>query len=146
MISNIVHRNAMHHNPIPVKTEKGRNRKSIRFRRLKFPSIFLIIIVLVSPIARADPYEVLVIDIAAAEDLSKIEEYKKDTEKFNSLHNKGYSDARPYFSVLHMASGQVFFVFGFKGKVQGIHRNNYPGTIENLRRMKHKRAPEYPHM
>ena len=102
--------------------------------------------VLVVPIVQADPYEVLVVDIAGANEVAKIEEYKKDAEQFNSLQSKGYSAARPYFNVLHMANGQVYFVFGFKGEVQGVYRRNYPGTIENLNRMKHKGASKYPHM
>jgi hypothetical protein len=146
MTAKIVHRAAMHRNLIPVKTEKDRKRRLIRLRSMQIPSIVLMFILLVAPIARAGPYEVLVVDIAGANDLEKIEEYKKDAEKFNSLHSKGYSAARPYFSVLHMTNEQVYFVFGYRGDVQGIHRRNYPGTIENLRRIKHKGTPKYPFM
>jgi len=45
-----------------------------------------------------------------------------------------------------MANGQVYFVFGFRGEVQGIHRRNYPGTIKNLRSMKHQGVSKYPDM
>ena len=48
--------------------------------------------------------------------------------------------------MLHMAAGQVYFVFGFRDQVQGIHLRNYPGTIENLYRIKHKEVAKYPHM
>jgi hypothetical protein len=136
----------MHRNLIPVKTEKDRKRRLIRLRSMQIPSIVLMFILLVAPIARADPYEVLVVDIAGANDGARIEEFEIDAQKFNSLHNKGYSDARPYFSILQMANEQVYFVFGYRGEVQGIHRRNYPGTIENLHRMKHKGAPKYPNM
>lgn len=109
-----------------------------------FTSCVLMLFVLVAPIAQAAPYEVLVVDIAGADDLAKIGEYKKDAEKFNSLHSRGYHAARPYFSVLNMANGQVYFVFGWRGEVQGVHRHNYPGTIENLRRLKHQGTQKYP--
>ncbi|MHC4458941.1 MAG: hypothetical protein ACYS0I_18020 [Planctomycetota bacterium] len=108
--------------------------------------VVTIFIVSVASIVQADPYEVLVVDIAGAKDVARIEEFRKDAEKLNSLHRQGYSAARPYFNLLYMASGQVYFVFGFRGEVQGIHRRNYPGTVENLSRMKHKGAQKYPHM
>ena len=113
---------------------------------LLFPSIALVFLFLIVPMVRADSYEVLMVDIAGANDVTRIAEFEKDAEKFNALHNKGYSDARPYFSVLQMANEQVYFVFGYRGDVQGIHRRNYPGTIENLRRMKYKGSQKYPHM
>ena len=131
---------------ISLKKETDPNRKAIRFRRMQIPSIVLMLLLLIAPKVSADPYEVLVVDIAAADDIAKIEEFEKDAEKFNALPSKGYSAARPYFNVLHMPNGQVYFVFGFRGEVQGIHRRNYPGTIENLRRIKHKGAPKYPRM
>lgn len=146
MTPQITKKAAMRRSLNPVKTGKDRNRKSIRLRRVPIPSIVLMFIVLVATMVRADPYEVLVVDIAKADDVARIEEYKKDTAKFNSLHNKGYSDARSYFSMLQMANEQVYFVFGYRGEVQGIHRRNYPGTIENLHRMKHKGIPKYPNM
>ena len=136
----------MHCHLISAKIVTDRNRKPIRYRRLHILPIVLMFPVLIVSMAWADPYEVLVVDTAGAYDVAKIEEYKKDAEQFNSLQSKGYSAARPYFNVLHMANGQVYFVFGFKGEVQGVHRRNYPGTIENLNRMKHKGAPKYPHM
>ena len=136
----------MYLNMIPAKTDTDRKKNSIRFRPLQILSILLMFLLLIVPIVRADPYEVLVVDIAGAGDVARIEVFKKDAANFNSLPSKGYSDARPYFNVLHMANGQVYFVFGFKGDVQGVHRQNYPGTIENLRRMKHKGTPKYPFM
>ena len=136
----------MHRNVILLKTETDQSKKSIRFRRVQFLSIILMFILLVATIVRADPYEVLVVDIAEANDVAKIEEFEKDAEKFNSLKRRGYTAARPYFNVLHMVNEQVYFVFGFRGEVQGIHRRNYPGTIENLRSMKYKGAQKYPHM
>ena len=113
---------------------------------MQIPSIVLMFIFVVATIVRADPYEVLVVDIAEANDVARIEEYKKDADKFNSLPSKGYSAARPYFNVLHMANEKVYFVFGFRGEVQGVHRRNYPGTIKNLRRMKYKGAQKYPRL
>lgn len=136
----------MHRNGIPLRTETSQVRRSPRFQRIQIPTIVLMFIVLVAPIVRAEPYEVLVVDVAGANDVVRIEEYKKDAEKFNSLHRRGYAAARPYFNVLHMPNGQVYFVFGFRGEVQGVHRRNYPGTIENLRRLKHKGAQKYPSM
>ena len=133
-------------NLIFAKTMIDRNNKAIRYWCKQILPIVLMFCALAAPMVRAEIYEVLVVDIAGANDAVKIEEYKKDAKKFNSLQSKGYSAARPYFSVLNMANGQVYFVFGFKGEVQGVHRRYYPGTIENLRRMIHKGAPKYPHM
>ena len=97
-------------------------------------------------IVQAEPHEVLVVDIAGANDVVKIQEFKKDAEKLNSLHRQGYSTAKPYFNLLHMANGQVYFVFGFRGEVQGIHRRNYPVTVKNLHRIKHAGVQKYPDM
>ena len=80
-------------------------------------------------------YEVLVVDIAAAGDSSRIAEFEKDARQFNALHKQGYTRAKPYFNLLHMANGQIYFVFGFRGDVQGIHRHNYPGTVKNLQNL-----------
>ena len=134
----------MHRNLISLETVTDRNKKTFHSRCVQILPIVLMFCVLAAPMVRAEPYEVLVVDIAGENDAVKIEEYKKDAEQFNSLQSKGYSAARPYFNVLHMANGKVYFVFGYKDKVQGIHRRNYPGTIENLQRMKHKGAPKYP--
>ncbi|MGD8881065.1 MAG: hypothetical protein PVI82_04195 [Desulfobacterales bacterium] len=136
----------MHRIAIPLKKETTQGRRSHRFQRIQIPSIVLMFIVLIVPIVRAEPYEVLVVDVSEANDVVRIEEYKKDAEKFNSLHRRGYAAARPYFNVLHMPNGQVYFVFGFRAEVQGIHRKNYPGTIENLRRLKHKGTQKYAYM
>ena len=113
---------------------------------MQIPFFVFIFIVSFVPIIQAESYEVLVVDIAGANDIARIEEFKKDAEKFNSLHARGYSAARPYFNLLHMANGQVYFVFGFRGEVQGIHRLNYPGTVKYLRQMKHKGARKYPRL
>jgi hypothetical protein len=146
MISKIFYKAAMHCAVIPSRTNKDQNRKTFCPWQIQIALIVLMLLVMFVPTVRADPYEVLVVDIAAADDAAKIEEFGNDVEKFNALRSKGYSAARPYFNVLHMANGQVYFVFGFRGEVQGIHRRNYPGTIENLGRMKHKGAPKYPRM
>ena len=94
----------------------------------------------------ASPYEVLVVGIAEQDEVEKIEEYDEDARQFNALHRKGFLAAKPYFDVLHMANGQVYFVFGFRGAVQGIHRENYHRTVKNLRRLENGRAPKYPDM
>ena len=98
------------------------------------------------PALSATAYEVLVVDIAKTGNLKKIEDFEKATTEFNALQYKGYLNAKPYFNVLRMANGRVYFVFGFKGQVQGIHRENYPRTIKNLRRLKNNRAQKYPNM
>ena len=113
---------------------------------MQVSTLVLILIVLFTAMVQADTYEVLVVDIAAAGDSSKIEEFEKDAGKLNGLHRSGYAAAKPYFNLLNMANGQVYFVFGFRGEVQGIHRHNYPGTVNNLRRLKNKEAPKYPDM
>ena len=146
MTPKIYHRAARHRNLARLKTKSNHVRKTIRSKRLQIQSMVLMVILAVAPIVQADPYEVLVVDIAGAHDAVRIDEFRKDAAKFNSLNRQGYSAARPYFSLLNMASGQVYFVFGFRDQVQGIHRRNYPGTIENMRRMKHKGAAKYPHM
>jgi hypothetical protein len=122
------------------------NRRSIRLRRVLILSIALIVIVLVAPLVRAEQYEVLVLDIVTADEGERIEEFKADAANLNSLHRRGYSAAKPYFNLLHMADGKVYFVFGFRGKVQGIHRRDYPGTVSNLRRLEHNGVQKYPHM
>ena len=133
-----------------ISTETVQDRRSIRFRCMQIPSVILsvilIIIVSVTPAVQADAYEVLVVDIAGADNVAKIKEFEKAAEQFNSLHSRGYSAAKPYFNLLHMANRQVYFVFGFRGEVQGIHRRNYPGTVKNLRRIKPKGIQKYPHM
>lgn len=101
---------------------------------------------LLAAMAQADPYEVLVLDIATAGNNSKIEQFEKDAGYLNGLHQKGYPSARPYFNLLDMTSGKVYFVFGFRGEVQGIHRRNYPATVKNLRRLKIDGKPKYPEM
>lgn len=115
-------------------------------RRVRLLPIALIVIVWVAPVVRAEPYEVLVIGIAKPDDVGKIEEFEKDAALFDSLHRRGYSAAKPYFNLLHMADGQVYFVFGFRGQVQGIHRRDYPGTVRNLRRLKQNGVQKYPHI
>ena len=88
----------------------------------------------------------LVVEIAKPDEIEKIEEYEENARQFNALHRKGYLAAKSYFNVLHMANGQVYFVFGFRGAVQGIHRENYHRTVKNLRRLKNGNAPKYPNM
>ncbi len=136
----------MYRNLIRLKTQMHPDSRSNRFQRLKIQPIILIFMVSIASLVRAEPYEVLVVDIAGANDIARIEEFKKDAEKFNSLQRRGYSNARPYFNVLYMANGQAYFVFGFRDQVQGIHRRHYPATIKNLRRMQHKGTPKYPRM
>jgi hypothetical protein len=113
---------------------------------MKNLTITIIGIFLLTVLAQAEAYEVLVIDIAANGDRSKIAGFEKDAGRFNDLHRRGYSTAKPYFNLLQMASGQVYFVFGFIGEIQGIHRQNYPGTVKNLRSLKKHGAPKYPNM
>ena len=76
----------------------------------------------------------------------KIEEFEKAVAKFTALQHKGYHTAKPYFNVLQMSNGQIYFVFGFKTKVQGIHRENYPGTVKNLRKLENNGVRKYPNM
>jgi hypothetical protein len=113
---------------------------------MKISTIVLIFLVLFTAGVQAAAYEVLVVDIAVDGDRSKIEEFEKDARQFNGLHQRGYAAAKPYFNLLNMANGQVYFVFGFRGEVQGIHRQNYPGTVNNLRGLKNNGAPKYPDM
>jgi hypothetical protein len=77
MTSKIFHRFAMHRHVILAKTDADVNRRSIRFRRMQIPAIVLMIIVRVAPIVQADPYEVLVVGTAGADDVARIEEFKK---------------------------------------------------------------------
>ena len=115
-------------------------------RRMKIPSIISLCILFFTSILFATPYEVLVVDIAKAGNLEKIEGFEKSAAKFNGLQHKGYFAAKPYFNVLRMANGQAYFVFGFNGDLQGIYRENYPGTVRNLRRLKNDGAQKYPNM
>jgi len=87
-----------------------------------------------------------VVDIAKTGNRGKIEGFEKAAAKFNALRYKGYFAAKPYFNVLRMANGRVYFVFGFKDQVQGIHRENYTRTVKNLRRLKNARGQMYPNM
>ena len=113
---------------------------------MKELAIGLILIVAIIPAVEGGTYEVLVVGIAAAGDSSKIAEFKKDARQFNGLHRRGYTAAKPYFNVLSMTNGQVYFVFGFKGEVQGIRRHNYPRTEKNLRGLKQDNALKYPNI
>ena len=113
---------------------------------MKIFTMVLILMVLFSAMVQADDYEVLVVDIAAEDEKSKIEEYEKDAGQLNGLHRRGYPAAKPYYSVLRMTNGKVYFVFGFRGEVQGIHRRNYPKTVKNLQRLKQNGNPKYPDM
>jgi hypothetical protein len=89
---------------------------------------------------------VLVVDIAKIDDTEKIDGFEEDARRFNALYRRGYLAAKPYFDVLHIANGQVYFVFGFRGEVQGIHRENYHRTVKNLRRLKNGGVQKYPNM
>jgi hypothetical protein len=113
---------------------------------MKIPSIVSLCILIFTSVLYATPYEVLVVDIAKTGNREKIEGFEKAAEKFNALQHKGYFTAKPYFNVLRMANAQVYFVFGFKGDVQGIHRENYPGTVKKLRGLKKDGAQMYPNM
>ena len=113
---------------------------------MKIPALVLMLLILFAAMAQADPYEVLVVDIAAPDAESKIKEFEKDARHFNGLHRKGYVSARPYFNVLRMSNRKVYFVFGFRGEVQGIHRANYPATEKNLRRLESNGKLKYPDM
>ena len=111
-----------------------------------FPLIVFIFTLLITKLVQASPYEVLVVDIARTDNRQKIAGCEKDARQFNSLYREGYLSAKPYFDVLHMPNGQVYFVFGFKGEVQGIHRENYDRTVKNLGRLKNGGAQRYPDM
>ena len=99
-----------------------------------------------TPALFATPYEVLVVDTAKTGNREQIEEFENAAAEFNALQYKGYLAAKPYFYVLHMANGRVYFVFGFKDQVQGIHRENYRRTVKNLRRLKNDGIQKYSNM
>ena len=113
---------------------------------MKILSTVSLCILFFTSVLYATQYEILVVDIAEISNLEKIEKFKKAAAKFNALPHKGYFAAKPYFNVLRMANGQVYFVFGFKGEVQGIHRKNYPRTVKNLGRLKNDTTQKYPNM
>lgn len=113
---------------------------------MQIPALGLMLLFLFAAMAQADPYEVLVVDIAAPDAELKIKEFEKDARHFNGLHRKGYPAARPYFNLLEMNTGQIYFVFGYRGEVQGIRRQNYPATVKNLRRLKIDGKTKYPNM
>ena len=113
---------------------------------MKTPTIVLMLLLLITARAQADSYEVLVIDIAAAGDSSKIDEFEKEAGQFNKLQGRGYTAAKPYFNLLRLSGGQVYLVFGFRGEVQGIRRRNYSRTVKNLERLKSNGSPKYPDM
>ena len=117
-----------------------------RVRRMKIASLVGFCFLIFPPVLYAAQYEVLVVDIANKGNREKTEEFEKAVAKFNTLQHKGYLTAKPYFSVLRMSNGLVYFVFGFNGDVQGIHRENYPGTIKNLRHLKNDGVRKYPNM
>lgn len=111
---------------------------------MKELSSTLVLMLFITAAVGAGTYEVLVVDIAAEGDSLKIAEFENDARQFNALHKQGYTSAKPYFNLLHMANGQVYFVFGFRGQVQGIHRHNYPQTVQNLRSLRKDGDPKYP--
>ena len=118
----------------------------VKIGLMKVSTILCFCILIFVPALSAAPYEVLVVDIAKTGNLKKIEEFEKTTAEFNALQYKGYSAAKPYFNVLRLANGRVYFVFGFKDHVQGIHRENYKRTVKNLRRLKNGGTQRYPDM
>ena len=120
--------------------------RRVRVRRMKILSIISLCILFLTPVLYATPYEVLVVDIARTGNLGKIEEFEKAAAKFNALQHKGYFAAKPYFNVLRMANGRTYFVFGFNGDIQGIRRENYPGTKKNLHRLKSVGTKKYPNL
>lgn len=113
---------------------------------MKVSTIVLMLIALFTAMVQADSYEVLVVDIAADGDSLRIAEFEKDARQFNGLHRRGYAAAKPYFNLLRMTNGTVYFVFGFRGEVQGVHRHNYPQTVKNLRHLKYNGKQKYPDM
>jgi hypothetical protein len=133
-----------YHDVFARRPPTDRGIRPIHRRRVRLMIIVMIFIACAEPAVRAEPYEVLVVGVAAADELGKIEEFKKDAADFNSLHRRGYSAAKPYFNLLHMADGRVYFVFGFRNKVQGLHRRDYPGTVKNLRRIVQNGVQKYP--
>ena len=119
---------------------------AVEYLRMKVPSIALMFTLLSAPVVHAAIYEVLVVEIVKACNHAMVAEFEETAGQLNALHREGYPAAKPYFNVLHMANGQVYLVFGFRGEVQGIHRQNYPKTVKNLSRKKHEGAPKYPNM
>lgn len=117
-----------------------------RVRRMKIASLVSFCFLIFPPVLYATQYEVLVVDIADLGNRGKTKEFEKAVAKFNALQHKGYLTAKPYFSVLRMSNGLVYFVFGFNGDVQGIHRENYPGTVKNLRKLENDGVRKYPSM
>ena len=111
-----------------------------------FQLIALIYTLLCASLVHASPYEVLVVDISRIDNGEKIEEFEENAKQLNALHLKGYLAAKPYFDVLHMTNGFVYLVFGFRGEVQGIHRENYHRTVKNLGRIKAGGVQKYPNM
>ena len=117
-----------------------------KFRLMKIVSLVSFCFLIFPPVLYATQYEVLVVDIANKGNREKTREYEKAVAKFNALQHKGYHTAKPYFNVLQMSNGRIYVVFGFKGKVQGIHRENYPKTVKNLRNLKNDGVRKYPNM
>jgi len=117
-----------------------------RIGHMKIASLISFYFLIFPPVLYATQYEVLVVDIANKSNRAKTEEFEKAVAKFNALQHKGYFTAKPYFNVLHMTNGQIYLVFGFNGDVQGIHRENYPGTAKNLRCLKNGGVRKYPNM
>ena len=113
---------------------------------MKIPFLLSFCLLFSTSILYASSYEVLVVDIANKGNRAKTEEFEKATTKLNALRYKGYFSAKPYFNVLHMSNGQIYFVFGFKGDVQGIHRENYPDTVKNLRKFENDGVRKFPNM
>ena len=117
-----------------------------RVRRMKIASLVSFCFLIFPPVLYATQYEVLVVDIANKGNREKAEDFEKAVVKLNALQHKGYHSAKPYFNVLQMSNGKVYFVFGFRDDVQGIHRENYPNTVKNLRQLKNDGAQKYPNM
>jgi hypothetical protein len=113
---------------------------------MKIASLASFCFLIYPPVSYATQYEVLVVDIANKGNREKAAEFEKAVAKFNALQHKGYHTAKPYFNVLQMSNGQIYFVFGFKGEVQGIHRENYPNTVKNLRKLENDGVRKYPNM
>ena len=81
----------------------------------------------------AHHYYVLVIDRVDQSDTAAIEQFQRSTDRLNGLHLEGFPAVRPYFNVLKLSDGRAYFVFGYRDKVQGLIREDFPNVQQNLR-------------
>ena len=79
----------------------------------------------------AQEYHVIRICTAAAADARACAHLDHCCERLNGLHHE-FPTAVPYYSVVTVAGGERWLVFGWRDEVAGLIRDEFPTTLQNL--------------